>query len=74
MIQTTAPIVRSCPGLVKSAFWRIPTTSRTAEAAVAMVMVMISRPVTMRSQRLCRSMRPGSPIASTARNTSRSDG
>ena len=70
LIQTTEPTCSNCPGVAKSAFCRMPTTSRSVDSAVATVINATISPVVIRSQRLCRSMRPGSPIISTARNVS----
>lgn len=72
--QTIAPMVNSSPGLANVALRRMPSTSRTAAAAAPTVMTATIAPVVMRSQRLFRSMRPGSPTMSTPRSTRRKTG
>ncbi len=74
--QTTPPVASSPMGLFVKILLlvRMSATSRAAENRFATVMKAMMMPVTARSQGLRRSMRPGSPMTSTASKTSRTTG
>ena len=73
--NTTAPMRSSWPAVSNEfPLVRMPTTSRPAEKALTNVIRPIISPVVTCSQRRCRSIRPGSPTTSTARNATRNAG
>src|SRR6478609_974837 len=67
--QMHPPMIRSSSAAVNLASVKIPSTSRTAADAVASVINPNISSVVTRSQRRCRSIRPGSPRTNTPRET-----